>query len=86
MPAAEVFPHEVVAELSALMKLSEHGLTPRHLRNVRAAAERDAELIEHAVESRGVRSGSPTATERSLEIIELLEIARGGVLRRRLTR
>lgn len=86
MPAAEVFPHEAVAELVALLKLSDHGVTPRHLRNMRAAAERDAELIAQSVESRGARSGSPTATEGALELIELMEIARGGVLRRRLVR
>lgn len=86
LPAAEVFPHEVVAELSALMKLSELGLTPRHLRNMRASAERDAELILQAVSARGMSQGSPGATEHNLELASLLEIARGGVLRRRLGR
>lgn len=86
LPAAEVFPHEAVAELSALLKLAELGLTPRHLRNMRAAAERDADLIMQAVEARGVRGGSPGAVEGALELGELLEIARSGVLRRRLSR
>lgn len=86
LPAAEVFPHETVAEVTALMKLSELGLTPRHLRNMRAAAERDADLISQAVEARGVRGGSPNARESALELGELLEIARAGVLRRRLSR
>ena len=86
LPAAEVFPHEAVAELSALLKLAELGLTPRHLRNMRAAAERDADLIMQAVEARGVRGGSPSAVEGALELGELLEIARAGVLRRRLSR
>lgn len=86
LPAAEVFPHEAVTELTALLKLSELGLTPRHLRNMRAAAERDAELIAQAVGARGVRSGTPGATETSLELVELIETARKGVLRRRLTR
>lgn len=86
LPAAEVFPHEVVAELTALLKLAELGLTPRHLRNMRTAAERDADLIIRSVEARGVRGGSPSAVEGALEIGEMLEIARGGVLRRRLSR
>lgn len=86
LPAAEVFPHEVVAELTALMKLADLGLTPRHLRNMRTAAERDADLIIQAVEARGVRGGSPSAVEGALEIGEMLEVARGGVLRRRLSR
>ncbi len=86
LPAAEVFPHEVVAELSALLKLAELGLTPRHLRNMRAAAERDADLIVQAVEARGIRGGTPGAVEGALELGELLEIARTGVMRRRLSR
>ncbi len=86
LPAAEVFPHEAVAELSALLKLAELGLTPRHLRNMRAAAERDADLIAQAVEARGVKGTTPGAIEDALELGELLEIARGGVLRRRLRR
>lgn len=83
LPAAEVFPYEAVAELSALLKLAELGLTPRHLRNMRAAAERDAELLAQAVESRGVRTGSPAAAEGALELIGLMETVRSGVLRRR---
>lgn len=86
LPAAEVFPREAVSELAALLKLSQLGLTPRHLRNMRVAAERDAELIAQAVGARGARSGSPGATETSLELVELIETARKGVLRRRLTR
>ena len=53
---------------------------------MRAAAERDADLIMQAVEARGVRGGSPSAVEGALELGELLEIARAGVLRRRLSR
>lgn len=86
LPAAEVFPFECLAELTSLLQLSELGLTPRHLRNMRAAAERDAELIAQAVEARGKKSGSPGAIEGSLELLDLLETARKGVLRRRLTR
>lgn len=86
LPAAEVFPHEVVAELNALLKLADLGLTPRHLRNMRTAAERDAELINQAVEARGARGGSPGAVDGALEIGEMLEVARRGVLRRRLSR
>src|SRR5690606_28828286 len=61
LPAAEVFPHDAVAQLTALMKLAERGITPRHLRAVRVAAEREAELVSHAVSTRGVKSGTPAA-------------------------
>jgi DNA-binding transcriptional MerR regulator len=86
LPAAEVFPHDSITELNALMKLAEKGLTPRHLRAMRVAAERDAELISQSVEARGVRGGSPSGTEESLELAELLETVRGGVIKRRLSR
>lgn len=86
LPAAEVFPHDCIAELGALMRLAEQGITPRHLRAMRVAAERDAELISQAVEARGGRSGSPSGTEGALELVELLETVRGGVLKRRLSR
>jgi DNA-binding transcriptional MerR regulator len=84
LPATEVFPHETVAELTALLRLAEQGITPRHLRAVRVAAEREAELIGQAVEARGSRPGSPQGDEAALELAGLLETVRGGVLRRRL--
>ncbi|MFC7765117.1 MerR family transcriptional regulator [Leucobacter soli] len=86
LPAAEVFPHECIAELNALLRLAEQGVTPRHLRAMRVAAERDADLIGQALEARGGRSDSPHGVEGSLELVGLLETVRGGVLRRRLGR
>ncbi|MBO1902027.1 MerR family transcriptional regulator [Leucobacter weissii] len=86
LPAAEVFPHDSIAEVTALMKLAEHGITPRHLRAMRVAAERDAELVEQAVEARGAASGSPSGAEDALELAALLETVRGGVVRRKLGR
>ena len=83
LPAAEVFPHDCVAQLTALMRLSERGVTPRHLRALRVAAEREAELIAHAVSTRGVRSGSPHGAEDSMQLAGYLETVRSGVLRRR---
>lgn len=83
LPAAEVFPHDAVAQLSALLKLAERGITPRHLRALRVAAERDAELISQAVSTRGVKSGTPHGVEDSLEIVGYLDTVRSGVLRRR---
>ncbi|WP_449277157.1 transcriptional regulator FtsR [Leucobacter sp. GX24907] len=84
LPAAEVFPHDCVAQLTALLKLAERGVTPRHLRSLRVAAERDAELIGQAVATRGARAGSPEVSEESLELAGYLETVRSGVLRQRL--
>ncbi len=83
LPAAEVFPLDAVGQLAALLKLAQAGLTPRHLRSLRIAAERDAELLAHAISSRGEKKGSPSAVDGSLELVEYLETVRSGVLRRK---
>lgn len=83
LPAAEVFPHDAVAQLTALMRLAERGITPRHLRSLRVAAEKEAEMISHAVATRGVNSRTPLGTEDSLELAGYLDTVRSGVLRRR---
>lgn len=86
LPAAEVFPHECVAQLSSLVKLAERGIMPRHLRGLKVAAEREAELLGHAASTRGVKPGSPAAVEAALELATHLDTVRSGVLRRRVTR
>ncbi|MCB1274387.1 MAG: MerR family transcriptional regulator [Leucobacter sp.] len=86
LPAAEVFPHDCIAEVQALMRLADQGLTPRHLRAMRVAAERDAELIAQALQAKGARRGSPGTVEDSLVLAELLETVRSGLLKRRLGR
>lgn len=85
LPAAEVFPHDAVAQLTALLRLAERGITPRHLRSLRVAAEREAELISRAVATRGVKSGSPAGTDDALEFAGYLDTVRSGVLRRRVS-
>ncbi|MCW2287550.1 MerR-like DNA binding protein [Leucobacter luti] len=85
LPAAEVFPHDAVAQLTALMRLAERGITPRHLRSLRLAAEREAELIARAVSTRGVKQGTPAGAEDALEFAGYLDTVRSGVLRRRVS-
>lgn len=83
LPATEVFPFDAIGQLNALVKLAQAGLTPRHLRSLRIAAEREAEMLAHAVTSRGEKQGSPSAVDGSLELVEYLETVRSGVLRRK---
>ncbi|MBP1325575.1 DNA-binding transcriptional MerR regulator [Leucobacter exalbidus] len=83
MPAVEVFPREAAAQLTSLLHLAEQGITPQHLRALRVAAEREAELIAHAVASRGIKTSTPQGLEDSLELAAHLETVRSGVLRRR---
>lgn len=84
LPALETFPVESVTHLTALVRLAQAGLTPRHLRSMRMAAEREAEMISHAVSSRGEKAGSPGAMNGSIELMELLDTVRSGVLQRKL--
>lgn len=79
--AAEVFPQETVTQLRALLELNKRGLSPRHLRNVRIAAERDAELVQQAAAARGAKAGSPAAVDDALELAGLLETVRTAVVR-----
>lgn len=84
LPAAEVFPYEALAQLTALKELQERGITPRHLRALRIAAERDAELIVQAAASRGRSGRTPSSREETLEMAELMDTIRAGVVRHRL--
>ncbi|MBC9944838.1 MerR family transcriptional regulator [Leucobacter sp. cx-328] len=85
LPAAEVFPFECIAQLTALVRLAEQGLGPRHLRAMRIAAERDAELIERGVAARLGNAGAHAGHEAALALAEDLEAVRSGVLRRALS-
>lgn len=84
LPAAEVFPFECIAQLAALVRLAGQGLGPRHLRAVRVAAERDAELLERGVEARLAHAGEHARREAALALAEDLEAVRSGVLHRAL--
>lgn len=85
LPAADVFPRDTTAHIAALRQLAERGISPQHLRAMRIAAEREAELIAHAVESRGVKPATPRGAEESLELAGYLDTVRTGVLRRRIS-
>lgn len=85
LPAAEVFPHDAVAQLTALLRLAERGVTPRHLRSVRVAAEKEAELVQHAISTRGVNVQSPQGAEEALEVAGFLDTVRAGVVRRKIS-
>lgn len=85
LPPSEVFSHDALAQLTSLLQLSERGLTPRHLRQLRLAAERDVALIEQAVATRGISAGGEAkAGNDSLELAELLDTVRSGIIKHRL--
>lgn len=86
LPSAEVFAADAVLQVSALGKLAKRGLTPRHLRSLRLAAEKEAENIQLAVAARTGKKSGPEHYEESLLIAELFDVVRAGVVRQALQR
>lgn len=84
LPAVEVFPVEALEQLRSLVYLETRGITPRHLRMLRIAVEREAELLNQAAALRGRPDSPMKAREESLEMLEHLETVRSGMLRNKL--
>lgn len=84
LPSAEVFPVDLLVSVSAIGQLAERGLTPRHLRALRLAAEKEADSITHAVSARLGKKVGPAHHEEALLLAELFDTVRSGVVRQRL--
>ncbi len=87
IPAADVFAQDAVQTLSSLVALSLRGITPHHLRGMRALIERDVEFIERAAPispARGDGVKQAQVLEERLEIAGLLDTIRVSVVRTRL--
>jgi hypothetical protein len=74
--------------LRSLAVLSSVGIEARHLRGLRAAAEREAALVERAIapSRRSDAAGKARAAERALELAEHLETVHASVVRSALAR
>jgi DNA-binding transcriptional MerR regulator len=89
IPAAETFGDDALGVLKALTELRRVGIEPRHLRGFRAAAEREAGLLESAVlPVLRRRDGASRArgTELALELAAQLDIVRSSLIRSALDR
>ncbi len=87
LPAADVFTQEALLTLTALVKLSQRGVTPHHLRGMRAVIERDVEFIERAVPVASVKRDGvkqAEALEDRLDVAAQLETIRSSIIRSRL--
>lgn len=80
---AEVYGPEVRDLLASLAALRASGIEPRHLRGLRAAAERQAELVERAIapERRPDPAGRARSAERARELGDRLAVVHAAVLR-----
>lgn len=86
---AELYGDDQLTVLKALVELHRSGIEPRHLRGLRASAERDIGLIETAlapVLKRGDASARARAGELGRELADDLETVRSGIVRAALAR
>ncbi len=89
IPPAEVYGDEQLTVLRALVGLHRSGIEPRHLRALRASAERDVGLIETAlapVLRRGDASARARAGELGRELAGDLATVRSGIVRAAIAR
>jgi hypothetical protein len=85
----DTFSDDALGVLKALAELRRVGIEPRHLRGFRAAAEREAGLLESAVlPAIRRRDGASRArgAELALELAAQLDIVRGSLIRGALER
>ncbi len=88
LPAAEIYGDDALGVLRSLAALSAVGIDPRHLRGMRAAAEREAALVERAIapSRRADAAGKARTAERGLELAAHLETVHSSVVRTALGR
>lgn len=86
LPAAEHYGDDALGVLRSLVALRAVGIEPRHLRGLRAAAEREAGLVERAIapSRRSDAAGRARTAERALELAGHLETVRMTVMRQAL--
>jgi DNA-binding transcriptional MerR regulator len=81
---ADSFGDESLSTLSALAELQKAGIEPRHLRTLRAAAEREFALIERSlvgVLAKPSVAGRARAHERARELADQVDVVRAAMLR-----
>lgn len=84
---AEVYGEEQLAVLRSLAELQRCGIEPRHLRGMRAAAEREVGLVESAlIARRGETASRAQTAELARDLAAQLEVVRGSLIRAALAR
>lgn len=81
---AESYGEETVAVLAAIAELQRSGIEPRHMRTMKASAEREYSLIERALVPVTHRQGAASkarAAERAHDIARHIETVRSQLLR-----
>ncbi len=84
LAAAESYGDDAVATLASLAELQKAGIEPRHLRTLRAAAEREFALIERSIAgvlAKPSAGGRARANERARELVDQVDVVRAALLR-----
>jgi DNA-binding transcriptional MerR regulator len=84
LAAAESYGDDAVATLASLAELQKAGIEPRHLRTLRAAAEREFALIERSIAgvlAKPSVGGRARANERARELADQVDVVRTALLR-----
>jgi DNA-binding transcriptional MerR regulator len=84
LPAADSYAEDALATLASLAQLQKAGIEPRHLRTLRAAAEREFALIERSLVGLLAKpsvAGKSRANERARELAEQVDVVRAAMLR-----
>lgn len=85
LPAAEIFTDDSLKTLTALVELQKAGIEPRHLRGLKAQAEKDAVIVHNSVlpiAKSASRVGKQKAVDVSRELASNLEQVRVAVMMR----
>ncbi len=67
LPAAEIYNDDSLKTLKALVELQKAGIEPRHLRGLRAQAEKDADIVHSAVLPI-VKSASRVSKQKAVDV------------------
>jgi DNA-binding transcriptional MerR regulator len=84
LPAADSYAEDAVVTLTSLAQLQRAGIEPRHMRTLRAAAEREFALIERSLVGLLAKpsvAGRSRANERARELAEQVDVVRAAMLR-----
>jgi len=82
--AADTYGEDALTTLTALTELQRAGIEPRHLRTLKAAAEREFALIERSligVLAKPTASSRARANEKAREMAEHMDVVRSAMLR-----
>ncbi len=69
VPGTTVYPPEAVVIATEARRLMDQGLEPRHLRSIRLAADREADLLTHLVAPM-IKAANPDARAMAREVLE----------------